>query len=402
MKKIQFSALACLILSVAFLPSASANHRTGSIIAPELLVAGDFNQDGNMDLAVNCTGFDVVAILLGDGQGGMTLAGHFPTDTLTKGLQAGDVNRDGHLDLVNAANWGYDETILLGDGLGAFHVASPPSEVDGDGEPVRLLLRDFNNDGRLDIFVNAPDDDKVVLYFGDGKGNFPGPDLEITGVQQPFGMDAGDLNGDGKLDAAVCGESHIAGACVVTVMLGDGAGGFTNSTFSVDDLPASCKIGDLNNDGIPDIVVAGALPSGMGSAGNFISTYLGNGRGGFALAQDIRLGLGNLKGDIALGDFDEDGKLDVAFPVTGADLPPHVHSTALDIFFGDGHGHLSAGPVLTVGQEPHTVIAVDVNHDGHLDLAVTNRTDGTVTVLLGNGHGNFTVSSTTSVLSPIP
>ncbi len=399
MKKIQFSALACLILSAALLPSALANHRTGSIIAPELLVAGDFNQDGNMDLAVNCTGFDVVAILFGDGNGGFTLGGHFPVDTLTKGLQVGDVNRDGHLDLVSATNWGYDENILLGDGLGAFHVASPPSEIDGDGEPVRLLLRDFNNDGRLDLFVNAPDDAKVVLYFGDGKGNFPGPDLEIEGVQQPYGMDAGDLNGDGKLDAAVCGVSSTAGASVVTVMLGDGAGGFTISTFSVGDLPSSCKIGDMNNDGIPDIVVGGALPGN--ATGNYISTFLGNGRGVFALAQTVQLGPGNLKGDIALGDFDEDGNLDVAFPVTGLQTQ-HEHSTKLDIFFGDGHGHLSAGPVLTVGEEPHTVIAVDVNHDGHLDLAVTNRTDGTVTVLLGDGHGNFTVSSTTSVLSPIP
>ena len=362
-------------------------------------MAGDFNQDGKMDLAVNCTGFDVVAILFGDGQGGMTLGEHFPVDTLSKGLQVGDVNMDGHLDLVNASNWGYDETVLLGDGLGAFHVAAPPSEIDGDGEPVRLLLRDFNNDGRLDIFVNAPDDDKVVLYFGDGKGNFPGPDLEITGVTQPYGMDAADLNGDGKLDAAVCGVSNTAGQSVVTVMLGDGAGGFTNSTFSVGDLPSSCKIGDLNNDGIPDIVVAGALPGN--TTGNYISTFLGNGRGVFALAQTVQVGPGNIKGDIALGDFDEDGKLDVAFPVTGLQTP-HQHSTEVDLFFGDGHGHLSAGPVLTVGEEPHTVIAVDVNHDGHLDLAVTNRTDGTVTVLLGDGHGNFTTSSTTSVLSPIP
>ena len=399
MKKIQFAAFACLILSAALLPSALANHRTGSIIAPELLVAGDFNQDGNMDLAVNCTGFDVVAILFGDGQGGFTLGGHFPVDTLTKGLDVGDVNRDGHLDLVNAANWGYDETVLLGDGLGAFHVASPPSEVDGDGEPVRLLLRDFNNDGKLDILVNAPDDDKVVLYFGDGKGNFPGPDLEIDGVQHPFGMDAADLNGDGNLDAVVGGPSNTPGTSLVTVMLGDGAGGFSISTFSVQELPSSNKIGDLNNDGIPDIVVAGAQPGN--TTGNFISTYLGNGRGVFALAQTLQVGPGTLKGDIALGDFDEDGNLDVAFPKTGTQIG-HEFSTSVFLFFGDGHGHLSAGPVLTVGQEPHTVIAVDVNHDGHLDLANTNRTDGTVTVLLGDGNGNFTVSSTTSVLSPIP
>jgi len=399
MKKIQFSALACFILSAAFLPSASANHRTGSQILPELLVAGDFNHDGNMDLAVNCTGFDVVAILFGDGQGGFVLGGHFPTDTLTKGLQVGDVNRDGNLDLVSATNWGYDEIVLLGDGVGSFHFPTPPCEIDGDGEPVRVLLRDFNNDGKLDIFVNAPDDNKVVLYFGDGRGNFPGPDIEIEDVTQPYGMDAGDLNRDGKLDAAVCGVSNTPGQSVVTVMLGDGAGGFTNSTYPVGDLPSSVKIGDLNNDGIPDLVVAGALPGN--ATGNYISTFLGNGRGVFALAQTVQVGEGNLKGDIALGDFNEDGNLDVAFPKTGSQIP-HQHSTSEFIFFGDGHGQLSAGPVLTVEEEPHSVIAVDVNHDGHLDLCNTNRTPGTVTTLLGDGHGNFTLSSSVSVLSPIP
>jgi hypothetical protein len=400
MKKIQFSALACLILSAAFLPSALANHRTGSLITPELLVAGDFNQDGKMDLAVNGTGFDVVCILFGDGQGGMTLGGHFPVDTLSKGLQVGDVNMDGRLDLVNASNWGYSCTVLLGDGLGAFHWAAPPSEIDGDGEPVRHLLRDFNNDGRLDIAVNGPDESVVLLYLGDGKGNFAAPAIEVEDLSgSPYGMDAADFNGDGNLDMVIGGPSNLTGMNDVNVLLGDGAGGFRLSTFGVLDLPASNKIGDVNNDGAPDIVVAGALPEN--TTGNYISTFLGNGRGVFALSQTLQLGPGNLKGDIALGDFDENGNLDVAFPKTGSQVPGD-HSTSVLLFFGDGHGHFSTGPVLTVGKEPHTVIAVDVNHDGHLDLAVTNRTDGTVTVLLGNGNGNFTVSSTTSVLTSIP
>ena len=300
-------------------------------------MAGDFNDDGNMDLAVNCTGFDVVAILFGDGQGGFTLGGHYPLDTLSKGLDVGDVNMDGNLDLVNASNWGYDEIVLLGDGVGAFHLAAPPTELDGDGEPVRLLLRHFNNDGRLDAFVNAPDDSKVILYFGDGKGNFLGPDLEIpltTPNQHPYGMDAADLNGDGNLDAVVGGVSPLAGESMVDVMLGDGTGGFIVSAFPVNDEPSSNKIGDLNNDGIPDIVVAGALPGN--TTGNFVSTYLGNGHGVFALVQTLNLGAGNLKGDIALGDFNEDGKLDVAYPQTGQQIHGQ-HATSIFIFFGDGH-----------------------------------------------------------------
>ena len=391
-------ALASLVLSVAFLPTAWANHRTGALILPEQLESGDFNGDGKLDLAVVCTGFDNIAILFGDGQGGMTLGDHFGTDTLTKGLQVGDVNQDGILDLVAATNWGYDEILLLGDGAGGFHYTAPPSEIDGDGEPVRLLLRDFNNDGKLDIAVNAPDDDAVVLYFGDGFGGFPGPDAEVEDVTHPYGMAAADFNNDGNLDIANTGASRTPGQSKVSIMLGDGAGGFTVSQFSVGDSPSSNEAGDLNNDGKVDLVVAGALPGN--TTGNFISTYIGDGAGGFTLKQTTSLGAGNLKGDIALGDFNEDGKLDVAYPKTGSQVR-HQKSNHLLVYFGDGSGNLTAGPDLIVGKEPHTVIAVDVNNDGHLDLAVTNRTDGTVTVLLGDGHGNFTVSSTTSVLSPI-
>jgi hypothetical protein len=396
MKQKQFLAFVCLALSAALLPTAFANHRTGSLILPEQLESGDFNRDGKLDLAVVCTGFDNIAILFGDGQGGMTLGGHFGTDTLTKGVQVGDVNQDGLLDLVAATNWGYDEILLLGDGSGTFHYTAPPSEIDGDGEPVRLLLRDFNNDGKLDIAVNAPDEDAVVLYFGDGLGGFPGPDEEVEDVTHPYGMAAADFNNDGNLDIANTGASKIPGQSKVSIMLGDGAGGFTVSQFSVADSPSSNEPGDLDNDGKMDLVVAGALPAN--ATGNFISTYLGDGVGNFTLKQNINLGAGNLKGDIAIGDFNEDGKPDVAFPKTGSQIR-HDHSTEVLIFFGDGTGNLTAGPILTVGQEPHTVIAVDVNNDGHLDLAVTNRTDGTVTVLLGDGQGTFTVSSTTSVLS---
>jgi len=399
MKQLHLSVLAFVALFGAVLPSALANHRTGSLILPELIVAGDFNQDGNIDLAVNCTGFDNLAILFGDGHGGFTLGGHFATDTLTKGLQVGDVNKDGHLDLVNANNWGYDVGVLLGDGLGAFHVVRRPNEIFGDGEPVRMLLRDFNKDGNLDILVNAPDDNEVLFYPGDGKGGFPAPALITGDLTSPFDMDTGDFNKDGNLDVVVGNATAAPGNSGFSILLGDGTGAFTHTEFPTNDEPTSNKVGDLNNDGNLDVVVAGALPGN--TTGNFLNTYLGDGLGGFTLKQHLDLGTGNLKGDIAVGDFNEDGKLDVAFPQTGSQIQ-HNPSTTVFIFFGDGTGNLVAGPVLTVGKEPHTVIAVDVNKDGHLDLAVSNRTDGTVEVLLGDGRGNFTVSSTTSVLSPLP
>src|SRR5262245_48484146 len=125
MKQLQFLILGGVVFCAIFLSPALGNHRTGSLILPELIAAGDFNQDGNLDLAVNATGFDHVAILLGDGNGGFTLAGHFATDTLPKGLQVGDINGDGYLDVISCTSWGYDQIVLLGDGAGAFHAASP-------------------------------------------------------------------------------------------------------------------------------------------------------------------------------------------------------------------------------------------------------------------------------------
>jgi FG-GAP-like repeat len=385
--------------AVALIPGrALANHRTGSLILPELIVVGDFNQDGNKDLAVNCTGFDNVAILFGDGKGGFTLGGHFSTDTLPKGLQVGDVNRDGLPDLVTCNNWGYDETVLLGDGRGNFHSAAPPTEVDGDGEPVRLLLLDVNKDSLLDLAVVAPEEDKLIIYFGNGRGNFPSPSDEINTQPNPFALASGDLNADGNVDIVIVNPAQSAGNSKLTILLGDGTGQFAASEMGVPDAPTSVQIADFNRDGEQDVIISGAQPGN--TTGSFLATYLGDGTGKFILQQDIDLGMASTKGDIAVGDFNEDGNLDVAWPKTSLQIRGEM-STELLVFFGDGAGNLSAGPVLTVGQEPHTVVTADLNGDGHLDLADSNRTDGTVTCLLGDGQGNFTVSSTTSVLSPI-
>src|SRR4029450_11589512 len=107
MKTIRFSLLVCFAVCASFLTSADANHRTGRLARPEEMVAGDLNGDGNLDLAVNVTGFDNIAIFLGDGAGGLNLIGHLATNTLPKGLGAADINRDGRLDLIEANTWGY-------------------------------------------------------------------------------------------------------------------------------------------------------------------------------------------------------------------------------------------------------------------------------------------------------
>jgi len=395
MKTKVFSVLACLAGSFILLSSAFGNHRTGSFALPEVLISGDFNQDGNLDLAANVTGFDNVAIFIGDGSGGLTLNGHIASDTLTKGIDLADVDGDRRVDLVGATAWGYDVLVHLGDGSGGF--GHRDQVYNGDGEPTRLILRDFNNDGKPDIAVNAPDEGLMLIYLNNGKGGFTVPAIELEGLPRCFSLDSADFNNDGKLDLVIGTIPSPDADGSAVVLLGDGAGGFTQvSTMTVSPLPTSVKTGDLNNDGKLDFIIAGAQPGNR--TGNFFMAFLGDGTGHFTQSQTTNLGVGNLKGEISLGDFNEDGKLDLAFPVTGSQIQKQPSHTVL-IYFGDGTGKLTAGPIIQVGNEPHSVITPDFNKDGHLDMAVTNRTDGTVSLLLGDGTGNFTLSVTKSVLS---
>jgi len=385
-------------LFLALGSTAFGNHRTGLLALPEVVVAGDFNEDGNPDLAVNVTGFDHIAFLLGDGLGGLTLSGRVRTDTLPKGLGVADLNRDHHLDVVGANNWGYSADVHLGDGTGGF--GDRDNMVQAEGGPNRLVLSDFNNDGVPDLAVNGPDEGVCLIYRGNGKGGFILPFEEIEDdIPHCLGIGAADMNGDGKADLLFTSfTDKQPGNTHVQIFFGDGTGAFpTHNEVSCNDLATAMLTGDLNNDGKRDLVVGGAGPEN--TTGNFLQTFTGDGAGNFTLKQTILLEPdGAIKGEMAIGDFNEDGNLDIAFPVAADGVQRHVPSTTMHMFFGDGTGKVNQGADLTVGAEPHSAVAVDMNKDGHLDLAVTNRTDGTVSLFLGNGAGAFTLATTISVV----
>jgi hypothetical protein len=146
-------------------------------------------------------------------------------------------------------------------------------------------------------------------------------------------------------------------------------------------------------------VVGGAGP--QNDTGLFVSTYLGDGTGNFTEKQVTLLGPGTLEGEMGLADFNEDGNLDVAFPVTFTQTG--TPSTTLFIFPGDGTGGLGAAQTITVGEGPHTALTADFNQDGHTDIAVSNRTDATISILIGDGTGSFTTRETLPVaVLPVP
>lgn len=386
--------IGCILATVS--PTAFGNHRSGDFALPEIIRTGDFDGDGNLDLIVNVSGFDHIAMFKGDGHGNFTLKRQFETDTLPKGLAVGDLDNDGRLDFATIHEWGYNTKINLGDGAGGFTFAQ---ELKGDGEATRVYMADLNKDGNLDLIANAPQEGAIAFFYSKGNGRFNVHPEELEDLPNCQAVAAGDFNGDGNPDVAVAYfEDHTSSGSHMAIFLGDGDKTFTELTqFGINPEATNVIAIDLNNDGKLDLLVSGA--GAENDAGLFFSVYLGNGNGLFTPKQVTNLGQGSMKGEIALGDFNEDGKVDLALPISSLQTTIQTKSTAVFIYLGDGSGSFTKGQTARSGQEPHTAVARDFNGDGHIDLVVSNRSDATLSVLFGNGNGTFTTHATISVNS---
>jgi hypothetical protein len=195
---------------------------------------------------------------------------------------------------------------------------------------------------------------------------------EIAAGTTPFSVAVGDLNGDGVVDIAVANQ----GSNDVSILLATGAGTFGSpGTLPVGNEPRALAVADLNNDGQRDLVVA----SHSGGAHN-VSVLLGTGAGAFATA--VGYAQAGNPTDVAIADFNVDGKPDLA--VT------KVNSGTVSILFGNGAGGFgTATPIAVGGQLPQSVVSGDFNKDGKPDLAVANCDSETVSILLGSGGGAF-------------
>jgi hypothetical protein len=217
---------------------------------PHSLVAGDFNGDGRLDLAV--ANYDecpaTVSILLGDGNGNFSPASSPNAGGCSStSVAVGDFNRDGKLDLAVANDFG-KVSILFGNGLGNFNQAS---SVATSYRPMYVAVADFNDDGKLDLAVANYNDTKASILLGDGLGNFTLASSPGTGYN-PFSETVGDFNADGKLDLAVLDDGGM-----VSILLGDGHGNFTSaSSPRTGFYPHSVAVGDFNGDGKLDLSVA--------------------------------------------------------------------------------------------------------------------------------------------------
>jgi FG-GAP-like repeat/FlgD Ig-like domain len=259
------------------------------------------------------------------------------------------------------------------------HAACPPNSVfQFSGEytagnfATSVAAGDFNNDGFTDLAVTNYSDNTVSIFLGRGDGSFNNQ-YTLPTESGPRGIATADVDGDGILDLVVTN----VGAPTLSVLRGLGSGGHGNGsfaarvTYSAGFENRGIAIADLNGDGHPDLVVAGRTSAVVllnqfvaGSWGKFPSatTYATTGSWG-----------------VTLGDFNGDGHLDIA--------AGNWIGATVSLFFGNGTGGFSVGPIVTVPGGCADITSGDLNGDGIRDIVAAGSSG--VWVLKGNGSGGL-------------
>ena len=334
--------------NVVFFPVTESSSAIGMAISQPFpdayaVAVGDFNNDGNQDVAwVSTSGLN---LSLGDGNGGFQAP--IPSEGACElQIVTGDFNGDGKLDLA-CLTFGTC-TVLLGNGDGTFTQSFYVDPFDGGASG--LATADFNQDGHLDLYIAGWETGPMFfdIYLGNGDGTFNYASEYLTGEYDGYGVTAqnpaiGDFNRDGYLDLVVAGNpSDNEGT--IEIFLGGPNGQFSESgTISAFD-PVNLAAADVNNDGKLDLVT----DSGC--------AFLGNGNGTFGLC--IAISYGEVAG---IADFNGDGELDIA---------EGNGSASVSLGAGNGTFPSSFSFVAGSGSFLYPGGIADFNNDGELDIVV--------------------------------
>lgn len=242
-----------------------------------------------------------IYIFLGNGDGTFAPRVNYETGNEPMSITSGDFNRDGEMDLATSNSWDRTISILLGGGDGTFAV---PVNYETGSAPYDINNADFNGDGILDLAVSnamgLTNYDYVSIFIGNGDGTFA-PPMNYALGEVPRTVSIGDFNGDGNLDLAI--PNYYAHS--ISILMGRGDGTFNvRVDYVTGSYPLTALIGDFNSDSILDIVVPNVFDQ-------TISILTGKGDGTFNVRVPYYSGVGNNINGAGTGDFNLDGKPDI-------------------------------------------------------------------------------------------
>jgi hypothetical protein len=294
-----------------------------------------------------------------------------PANHAPRAIAAADVSGDGWTDIILGGTNPGTVTVLKSMGIEEGDDGerfTPLNEIPVGGGPFDLVVGDLNRDGRPDIAVANADSNAVTLLFGIGRGDFA-PPVDLPVADNPRGIALGDFNRDGALDIIV---TKFMGS-TLDILYGAGDGTFpTRRSFAAPTIAQGVAVADFNHDGWLDAVVA--------SANGTVSIYSMSASG--ATRQDLHPSSDGWN-VVTTGDFDRDGRPDVALASTAASVVEILYNTS------SGWTHSAAVPVAA---SPRGIAAGDLNRDGRLELAVAGRSAGAVTVISRGSDGALTTA----------
>ena len=262
----------------------------------------------------------------------------------------------------------------------AFVPATAPAVKLGN-KPQEIATGDFNGDGKLD-FVTSSEARTLSVFLGDGRGSFtPAPDSPLALEMSAHLIVVGDVNRDQKQDLVITAHDSFN----VGILLGQGDGRFMKASLStvaaVQDgqhKPHNhgLALGDLNADGNLDIVTSNY-------ESNSVSVLLGNGKGVFTPATGSPFTVSRGPYNLSVADMNMDGKPDI--------VTPNVRDDSVTVLLGDGKGSftLASNMPYKVETRPFYTAVGDFNGDRKPDLITTHDDITKLTISLGDGRGGL-------------
>lgn len=349
------------------------NYAAGK--TPASVTSASLRGDGRSDLIVANSADNTVSVLLGNGDGTFQPQITYATGTGPVSVATGEFStvNNNDIDLAVANKESNTVSILLGNGDGTFQTETTLPTGRAPVSVIAANFHDLSSSTEVDLAVANQEDNTISIFPSNGDGTFrPPTTVSLPSGFQPAALAAGELTGDGHVDLVVADS----GSNTVSVLLGNGDGTFHPRTdYPTGSQPVYVALGDFNGDGADDIAIAN-------EAGNSVSIYYnqkddsGVPLGRFVPGATRDMAAGNGPTSIAVADYDLDGTEDLAVS--------DRTDNAVTILLNDGDESFSALSELPVGNGPLSITSADFNDDGRPDVSTADSGAQEVTVILNS------------------